>query len=38
MLQFEKTDEIIGRGRRAAEEHLVAIMSGYQRLKDSVGK
>ena len=33
MLQFARSPEIIECGRRAAEEHLPAILAGYERLK-----
>jgi hypothetical protein len=33
MLQFGRSPQIIECGRKAAEEHLPAILAGYERLK-----
>lgn len=35
MLQFGRTEEIIDCGRKATEDHLETIVSGYERLKKS---
>jgi NTE family protein len=36
LLQFKRSPEIIERGKRAAEERMPSILSGYQRLKEAL--